>query len=333
MCLLRRVSESTYVHAARGSGANRGPGAGARRRHRRCEVRRPGGAGQVQGHARDRHRRSRRPLVQLPGEQGSPAREEELQCRRIGVHLEVRPRLHPEPDPRCAERERARDRRRLPDGRLGRTGREALPEDEVRDRRQLGRRGRAQGQADQRPRSALQGAGGRLPGRVPGREAGRREAVRGPDEARRRRRPQDPAGRPLHRGLLRGREAGQREGDGHALLLAGLRRPGEVQGAGAEPDRQRRRRRLPGRRPVRSRRPLGGEGARCLRHRRRRRPGLPRPARDDERHEEGRRRGLQDDRGGKGCWCEVQDQHQRDLHGRERRRRVREDLGPRLAGA
>ena len=85
-----------------------------------------------------------------------------------------------------------------------------------------------------------------------------------------------------------------------ALLLPGLRRPGEVQGAGAEPDRQRRRRRLPGRRPVRSRRPLGGEGEGCLRHRRRRRPGLPRLARDDERHEEGRRRGLQDDRGGEG---------------------------------
>src|SRR6187549_1903598 len=57
-------------------------------------------------------------------------------------------------------------------------------------------------------------------------------------------------GGPLHRGLLRGCEAGQLEGHGHALLLAGLRRPGEVQGAGAEPDRQRCRRRLPGRRPV-----------------------------------------------------------------------------------
>ena len=129
-------------------------------------------------------------------------------------------------------------------------------------------------------------------------QADRRASVQRPDEARRRRRPQDPAGGPLHRGLLRRCEAGQLEGHRHALLLAGLRRPGEVQGAGAEPDRQRRRRRLPGRRPVRSRRPLGGEGEGCLRHRRRRRPGLPRLARDDERHQEGRRRGLPDDRGG-----------------------------------
>ena len=55
-------------------------------------------------------------------------------------------------------------------------------------------------------------------------------------------------------------------------------------------DRQRCQRRLPGRGPVRPRRPVGGEGEEGVRGRRRRRPGLPRSPRPDERHEEGRRR-------------------------------------------
>ena len=41
-------------------------------------------------------------------------------------------------------------------------------------------------------------------------------------------------------------------------LLPGLRRPGEVQGEGAQPDRAGLGRRVPGRRPVRSRRPRRG---------------------------------------------------------------------------
>ena len=147
-----------------------------------------------------------------------------------------------------------------------------------------------------------------------------------------RRRPQDPAGRPLHRGLLRRREAGQLEGHGHALLLAGLRRPGEVQGAGAEPDRQRRGAVF----QVAGQCGLGVLSAA-------KEKGVFGIGVDADQgylgahvmtsaHEEGRRRGLQDDRGGEGGRCEVQDQHQRDLHGRERRRRVREDLAPHLAG-
>ena len=49
---------------------------------------------------------------------------------------------------------------------------QALPADEVRDHRQHGRRRRAQGQADERARDPLQGAGGGLPRRLPRRAAG-----------------------------------------------------------------------------------------------------------------------------------------------------------------
>ena len=83
------------------------------------------------------------------------------------------------------------------------------------------------------------------------------------------------------------------------VVLAGLRRPGEVQGARARPDRPRRARDLPGRRPVRARRPLGREGEERPRDRRRRRPGVPRRARRHERAEEGRRGRLPDDAGGR----------------------------------
>ena len=82
-----------------------------------------------------------------------------------------------------------------------------------------------------------------------------------------------------------------------ARLLAGLGRPGEVQGAGAEPDRARLEGRLPGRRRLRSRRAERGRRARPLGHRRRRRPVVPRPAHPHERAEGRRRGGLPDDQG------------------------------------
>ena len=55
--------------------------------------------------------------------------------------------------------------------------------------------------------------------------------------------------------------------------------------------------RLPGRRPVRPRRPRRGQGEERPGHRRRRRPGLPRPAGPHQRAEEGRRRRVQRDQG------------------------------------
>ena len=62
-----------------------------------------------------------------------------------------------------------------------------------------------------------------------------------------RRRPEDPAGRPLHRRLPGGRQGG-RPGDPDAeRLLAGLRRPGEVQGDRAQPDPAGLEGRVPGR--------------------------------------------------------------------------------------
>ena len=129
--------------------------------------------------------------------------------------------------------------------------RRALPGRRLRDHRLLA--GGDGVEAGERARAALQGAGGRLPRRLPRRAA---------DEAggglaagdRLGRRPEDPAGRPLHRRLPGGRE-GREPGDRDPeRLLAGLRRPGEVQGGRARPDRPRRPGHLPGRRPVRPRR-------------------------------------------------------------------------------
>ena len=62
------------------------------------------------------------------------------------VHLEVERRLRPEPRRRgCARTGRPRDRGRLPDGRRGRRRSPSGSRDEVRDHRQLGRRGELKG--------------------------------------------------------------------------------------------------------------------------------------------------------------------------------------------
>ena len=130
-----------------------------------------------------------------------------------------------------------------------------------------------EGQARQRPGPAVQGAGVRLPGGLPRRAL--RQGQQHQDDLERRR-PEDPAGRPLHR-RLPGRRQGGQPGDQDAQrLLPGLRRPGEVQGDRAQPDRPGLRGRLPGRRPVRPRRAGRGQGEGHAGHRRRRRPGLPR---------------------------------------------------------
>ena len=221
--------------------------------------------------------------------------EEELGVEGRVVISRAERRLRPEP---LAAREaglRPRDRRRLPDG-----GR----------RRRRSRSGSrtssfaiidfAQAELKSKPANVRgllfkeQEAGylvGYLAGLVTEQEAGSRQVIGS------RRRPEDPAGRPLHRRLPGGREGGE-PGDRDAeRVLAGLRRPGEVQGGRARPDRPRRPRDLPGRGPVRPRRALGRGGEERARHRRRRRPGLPRRARAHERAEEGRRRRLPDDPG------------------------------------
>ena len=170
-------------------------------------------------------------------------------------------------------------------------------------------------ETQERPRPALQGAGGGLPRRLPRRP--RHQGGGGLAAGDRLgRRAEDPAGRPVHRGLPGRRQEG-RPGDHDAeRLLAGLRRPGEVQGARARPDRPRGAGHLPGRRPVRPRRAVRREGEERPRDRRRRRPVVPRRARPHERVEEGRRRGLPDGAGGAG----------RNVHGRHEHR-LRRRLG------
>ena len=134
----------------------------------------------------------------------------------------------------------------------------------------------------------------------------------------RRRRLQGAPGRSLHR-RIPGRCNRRRARDqGEVGLLAGLGRPGEVQGARAQPDRRRLHRRLPGRGRLRPRCALRRQGREGLGHRRRRRPVVPRPPRPDERAQGRRQRRLPHDRGGR----------ERDLHG-WRQRDVRHRPGGR----
>ena len=173
--------------------------------------------------------------------------------------------------------------------------REAVPRDEVRDRRR--RPGLPQGQAGERAGAALPRGAGRLPRRLPrrrSRRSARAPTRSAPSAASRSRRStgSSPATRPAPRRRCRARRC--------AGLLAGLGRPGEVQGAGAQPDRGRLEGGLPGRRRVRARRALRGEGRGGVGDRRRRRPVVPRPARPDERAQGRRQRGLPHDRLGRG---------------------------------
>ena len=142
-------------------------------------------------------------------------------------------RLRPEPDDRGARGQQPRDRRRLPDGGRDRAGREAVPEDEVRDHR-LQRRRRARRASPTNVRGLLfkeQEAGylvGYLAARQIDEPAERRGMHRGG------RRPEDPAGRPRSSpGTTPGAKKADAGRQGRAQLLPGLRRPGEVQGAGA----------------------------------------------------------------------------------------------------
>ena len=169
------------------------------------------------------------------------------------------------------------------------TAAKKYPEHEVRDRRR--RPGVAQGQAGERRRVPVPGGAGRLSRRLPGRARGE---ARRREQDQRRRRLQGAAGRPLHRGLPGGREGGGARHGRQVGLLAGLGRPGEVQGARPQPDRGGLEGRLPGRRRLRPRRAARRQGAEGVGHRRRRRPVVPRPARADERAQGRRQRRLPD---------------------------------------
>ena len=129
---------------------------------------------------------------------------------------------------------------------------------------------------------------------------------------------------------IAGFQEGAKDGEpGHQdaeRLLAGLRRPGEVQGARAQPDRRGLAGRLPGRRPVRSRRARRGQGEGRPGHRRRRRPGLPGRPHHDLGAQEDRRGRLHDRPGGPGRL--VQGRHRHDLRREVGRRRLRRDRTP-----
>ena len=133
--------------------------------------------------------------------------EDKVQDPGSCVHLEVERRLRPEPDRRGAGWLQPRDLRRVPDGRRGRGG-QALPEDEVRDHRQLGVAAELKGKP-KNVRGLLfkEQEAGYLVGYLAGQEERREQLGR---ESRGRRRTEDPAGRPVHRRLLRGREGASR---------------------------------------------------------------------------------------------------------------------------
>ncbi len=120
-----------------------------------------------QGRPRHRHRRSQRPLVQPARQRGPRAGEVRARRRGPGADVQVERGLRAEPLDAGAAEVRPRDRRRLPDGGRDEHRRDEVPRHEVRDHR-LPAVG-PEGQADQRPRPAVQGERGRLPRRLPGR--------------------------------------------------------------------------------------------------------------------------------------------------------------------
>ena len=109
-----------------------------------------------------------------------------------------------------------------------------------------------------------------------------------------------PPRRPLHRRLPGGREAGELRRSRPDRVLAGLRRPGQVQGDRAQPDRAGLAGRLPGRRRLWPRRPRCGQGEGQVGDRRRQRPVRPRRAHPHERGQARRRRRVPDRQGDPG---------------------------------
>ena len=130
------------------------------------------------------------------GQQGPRGREVQARHRGPRADLEVQRRLHAEPEHPGPAEVRPRHRRRVPHGRRHGEGRQEVPRCEVRDHRLV--RGGDEEQAQERRGPAVRGAGGRLSRRLPVR-AVRQGQQR--DHDRQRRRAEDPAGRPLHRGL------------------------------------------------------------------------------------------------------------------------------------
>ena len=161
---------------------------------------------------------------------------------------------------------------------------------------------------------------GYLAGYLAGLEEKRRG---GQGRDQRRRRHEGAAGRPLHRRLFRRRREGGAGDQDDPRLLPGLGRPGEVQGAGAEPDRARLA-------ASSSRSPAAAGSARSnaagererLGDRRRRRPVVPRPPHPHERPEGSRLGRLPHDQVDPGR--QLEGRRQRDLRPQGGGRRSRQ---------
>ncbi len=150
--------------------------------------------------------------------------------------------------------------------------------------------GRAEEQAQERPRACCSRS--RRPATSPATSPAStpRTHKRRPRSSQRRR-PEDPAGRPLHRRLPGRRQEGEPRRSRRSTATprtSSTRR--SARRSRSTRSREGSERRLPGRRPVRPRRARRRQGEGRAGHRRRRRPGLPRRAHPHERPEEGRRR-------------------------------------------
>ena len=146
-------------------------------------------AARSSGGADGERRRRRRPFVVLVTDinqlndhgfnqlayQGLEARREAARDPRRRLPVGLGAGVHPEPLDRRAQERRPRRRGRLRPGGRGREGREAVPEDALRDHRR--RPARPRRQAEERRGPHLPRAGGRLPRRLPRRASSRRRAA------------------------------------------------------------------------------------------------------------------------------------------------------------
>ena len=185
--------------------------------------------------------------------------------------------LHPEPLAGCTQGYDLVDRRRLPDGRRDRRSREAVPEDA--SSRSSTTAPTFKGKPKNIRGILFARAGGRLPRRCRGSDDVAKKphvigAVGGVKI------PPVDATSPGYQAGAKATKPGIRSLNGYSQSFTDQAKCKEIAlnqiapGLGG---------RLPGRRQLRPRRPLGGEGQGRLGHRRRHRPGVPRPVRAHER--------------------------------------------------
>ena len=192
-----------------------------------------------QGRDGHRHRRPQRPRRSTRSAyKGLQQAKSELGVDIRVADVEVQRRLRAEPLVAGAPEVRPRDRRRLPDGRRDGQGRQGVPADELRDHR-LPRSGDEEQAQERRGLLFKENEAGYLVGYMAGlyaKDKGGDQVVSAVGGQK------IPPVDALHRGLPGRRQEGQPGRQDADRLLAGLRRPGEVQGDRAQPDRARARR-------------------------------------------------------------------------------------------